>query len=209
MKDVQKDIRKQLHDMLLATKPEAAKHEECEFCESDPGEGKVSEEQKIFTQEQHEQLLKSAVEKAKVETSTAVDKEILRLNERADTAEKALAESQTEVEALKAKISEREAADKVAALADERAKLVKADANFDDEQLESRKAQWAQMSEEAFNLYLEDIREISKKVPEGTPKPVPGTKLDGTRESAAQQDSNVKAVEDFFKSDALVLAEQS
>lgn len=170
----------------------------------------MSEEQKIFSQEQHEQLLASAVEKAKGETSAATDKEILRLNERAEIAEKALAETQTEVESLKAKIAEREAADKVAALAEDRAKLVKAEANFSDEQIETRKAQWAQMSEEAFNVYLEDIREISKKVPaESKPKPVPQTSLDGTRESAAKQDSNVKAVEDFFKSDALVLAEQS
>lgn len=209
MKDVQIDTHKQIHDLLLASKPEGAKHEVCKFCDSDPGEGKVAEESRIFTQEQHEQLLAAAVEKAKVEASSATDKEILRLNERADNAEKALAESQKEIEDLKSQIAAREEADAVAARAEERAKLVKAEANFTDEQIDARKVQWAQMSDDAWKVYLEDIREISKKAPKTKEKDVPATKFDGTRETAGKKDTEVGAVEAFFKSDALVLAEQS
>lgn len=157
----------------------------------------------IFTQEQHESLLESAVRKAVEEATKAVDGELLKLNERVEAAESdieerdaKIAERDTKIAELQAKIDEREEADRLAAVADERAKLVLAEVKFTDEQVEARKMAWAQMEDEAFDAYVEDLKAISKPS-----KQVPSTKFDGTRAVAELETSAVQA---FFDSDVVV-----
>ncbi len=204
------NTEKLIHDWLLEHRPEGASHEEasCAHCTgtSEQEEGVTDEQKAIYTQEQHEQLLASAVEKALSEAQSATDAEILRLNERLEAAEGELAERTEKVEELSSIISEREEQDRLEALADERVELVQAAANFSDEQIEARKLAWAKMSEEDFNSYLEDIRAVAK-----TPKDekkVPETEFDGTRETAGDQGTELGAVKAFFSGGALSEAAQ-
>lgn len=157
----------------------------------------------IFTQEQHESLLESAVQKAVEDATKAVDAELLKLNERVEAAEKEIAERDAQIaerdakiSELQAKIDEREEADRLAAVADERAKLVLAEVKFTDEQVEARKMAWAKMDDESFTAYVDDLKAISKPS-----EKVPPTKFDGTREVAELETSAVKA---FFDSDVVV-----
>lgn len=201
-----------IHDWLLEHKPEGASHDpdECSFCKreiaSEQEEG-VTAETKIFTQEQHEQLLASAVEKASTEASASADKELLRLNEQLEEAQAALTQRDEEIEGLKAQIAEREQADRLAEVASERIKLVRAVANFTDEQIDERSERWAKMSEEDFESYLDDLREVAKAAP-GEEKEVPETKFNGTRETAGEKGSEKSVVADFFSSNAVATAAQ-
>lgn len=201
-----------IHDWLLEHKPEGASHDpgECSFCKreiaSEQEEG-VTAETKIFTQEQHEQLLASAVEKASTEASAKMDGEVLRLNEQLEEAQAALTQRDEEIEALQAKITERAEEDRLAEVASERIKLVRAAANFTDEQIEERSERWAKMSEEDFTSYLDDLREVAKASP-GEEKKVPETKFEGTRESAGNKGSEKSVIADFFSSDAVATAAQ-
>jgi hypothetical protein len=201
---------KLIHDWLIEHKPEGADHDEatCNHCTGPSGQEEVvTDEQKAtLTQETHEILVASAVEKALNEVQTELDAEILRLNERLVAAESELAERDEKIEELSSAISDREEQDRLEALAIERVKLVKAAANFSDEQIENRKVAWAKMSEEDFTTYLEDIRAVAK-APEDTKEEVPETEFDGTRETAGESGTEVSAVKAFF-GDALPTAAQ-
>lgn len=200
-----------VHDWLLANKPETASHEadSCSFCTDRPSEQEedVTADTKVFTEEQHDALLTSAVQKAVAEATASSDGEVLRLNERLQAAEKELADRDGKIAELEAIITTRDEQDRLAALASERAKLVQASAHFTADQIEARKAQWAKMSEEDFKVYLEDIREIAKNVPPQDGKKVPETSFDGTRETAGDQGNGVEALRAFFSSKALTVAE--
>lgn len=202
-----------IHDWLLEHKPESASHDkaDCSFCKreiaSEQEEG-VTAEQKIFTQEQHEQLVASAVEKAATEAVATADGEVLRLNEQLEEAQKALTEREEKITDLEATISEREDQDRLAELATERIKLIAAAATFTDEQITARKEGWAKMSEEDFTAYLEDIRAVAK-APATDDKKVPDTKFDGTRETAGEAGSEKNLIEEFFGSSASAIAAQS
>ena len=168
------DADKLIHDWLLEHRPEGASHEEddCPFCTQRPSgmEEAVTDEQKIFTQEVHEQLLASAVEKALNEAQTASDAEILRLNERVEASEKELADRDAKIEELSSTIAERDEHDRLEALADERVELVRAAANFSAEQIEQRRLHWAKMTEEDFGAYLDDIRAVATSAPKDEEK---------------------------------------
>jgi RNA-splicing ligase RtcB len=199
---------KLIHDWLLEHRPEGATHEdaECAHCTiTSEQEEVVTDEQKIYTQEMHEQLVASAVEKALNEAQAASDAEILSLNERLEAAEGGLVERDEKIEELSSVISDREDTDRLEALAIERVELVKAAANFSDEQIETRKLAWAEMSEEAFTAYLDDIR-AAAKAPKSEEK-VPETEFDGTRETAGEEGTEVAAVKAFF-GEALATAAQ-
>lgn len=194
------DADKLIHDWLLEHRPEGASHveDDCPLCTQRPSgmEEAVTDEQK-FTQEQHEQLLESAVEKALNEAQVASDAEILRLNERVEAAEKESADRDAKIEELSSVIADREEQDRLEALADERVELVKAAANFSDEQISGRRLAWAKMAEEDFDAYLGDIR-AAAKAPEGEEK-VPETEFDGTRETAGEQGTEGDAIKAFFE----------
>ena len=193
------------HDWLLEHRPEGAEHDEdsCPYCKreaaSEKEEDKVSD--KIFTQDQHEALLSAAVEKATAEAVAKVDAEILRLNEQLEQALADLESEKAKVAELEAEIAERDEKARLEALATERAKLVRAVANFSDEQIEARRESWAKMSEEDFEVYLEDIKAVaSASGKEGGPK----SDFDGTRETAGDEGSGLKVLQEFLGSVASI-----
>lgn len=209
VKDVEMNTDQVIHDWLLEHKPEAANHDadECSICKRETAskqEEGVTAEQKIFTQEQHEQLLASAVEKAATEATAKVDAEVLRLNEQLEEAQKALTQRDEEITTLKSEIESRDEAARLAEVASERTKLVRAVANFSDEQVAERRDRWAKMSEEDFNAYLEDIRSVAKETP--GEEEVPPTNFDGTRETAGDKGTEKSVVADFFSSGASTVA---
>ena len=202
---------KELHDSLLASKPDGASHDplSCPHCTevaSEQEEEEVADEQKIFTQEQHEQLLASAVEKATVEATASADGEVLRLNERLEAAEKELADRDAKIEEFTSTIAEREEQDRLEALAEERVKLVQAAANFSDEQIQERRVHWAKMDEETFTGYLTDIK-VASAAPKETVE-LPETEFEGTRETAGKEGTEGSVIKQFFNSTVLETARQ-
>lgn len=200
----------QRHDLLLEDRPDGAQHDSaaCMFCTIKASEeGTVAEDSAIFTQEQHEQLVASAVEKATASVQTDVDAEVLSLNERLEASEKTVAELTEKVEEFERVNAQRDQDEKLTALADERVDKVKAVASFSDEQIDTRKTAWAKMSEEDFDAYLEDIRVVAKTATsEETP---PKTAFNSTRETAgADDEGSESSVMAFFDSN-LDLAAQS
>lgn len=150
----------------------------------------------IFTREQHEQLLQSAVERASTEARAAADAEVLSLNEQLTVANQTIADRDATIEELRAQIAERDEAERLATLAEERAKLVQEAANFSADQVKARKETWAKMAEGDFAVYLEDIREAAKASGEKTK--LPETKLDGTRETAGDAGDEKSVITAFF-----------
>lgn len=196
-----------IHDLLLANQPEGADHNEaeCDICvqKASKQEESVSTDN-MLTQEQHEQLLASAVERATTEAAAKVDAEVLSLNEQLDEAKSALATKDEEIEAVKAEIDKRDEDDRLATLATERVAQVTEVATFSDEQIEARRAAWAKMDEDAFAAYLEDIKAVAAVKPsDGAPK----TDLDGTRETAADKGSEQNVISDFLLGTEVAVAE--
>jgi len=192
-----------LHDALLEIQPEGAVHDPlCPLCAETASEHKEEDvtDQAIFTEEQHEQLLTSAVEKALETASAATDTEILRLNEQLEEAAKALAEKDTEVEDLKSTITAREESDRLEALADERVEAVQAVANFSAEQIEDRKESWSKMDDEAFVAYLDDIKVVLEAAADADDgdDDEPDTTFDGTRATAGKEGTELGAVSAFL-----------
>lgn len=193
--------RQERHDYLLGHQPEGAVHdaESCPLCKAtSTQEEDVADE--IYTQEQHEQLLESAVQKAVSDATKATDGEILHLNERIEASEKELEDRDALIADLRSQIADRETQDRLEALASERVELVQAEVNFSEEQVEARRVAWAEMEEDEFDAYLADLKVISaskKDDEEETPK----TAFDGTRQVAGLETNAVKA---FFDSDVVV-----
>ena len=194
------DDDQRIHDLLLANKPDGAEHDPlvCSFCTS-----KASEEEEddvtdaIFTQEQHEQLLASAVEDASKAAVATADAEILTLNEQLEAANAQLVEKDTAIVELETNISDRDEQVRLAKLAGERVAAVKAVANFTDEQIEERNESWAKMDDEAFAAYLEDIQTVAKAAAAKSDE-LPKTKFDGTRQTAGEDGTETSAVSAFF-----------
>lgn len=202
-----------LHDWLLENKPDDAAHPtDCPMCAIQASkEESVSADAATLTQEQHAQLLDSAVQKAKTdaaaEAKASADAEVLHLNEQLEEAQKALAEKDEEIASLKATIEERDEAERLATVASERIEQVKAVASFTDEQIAARRDAWAQMEEGSFAAYLDDLKTVAavKKSDDGQP---PKTKLDGTRDTAGEEGTEKSAMERFFTETNLSAAAQ-
>ncbi len=206
------DVTEQaLHDLLLEKKPDGADHDplKCTFCTKAASvtEEENVAEQAIFTEEQHQALLASAIEAAKEEAKASNDAEILTLNEQLDTAKGQLEEKGTEVEDLETKISDRDERDRLDKLSGERVAAVKAVANFTDEQIDDRKESWAKMSEEDFEAYLGDIQVVAKAAVEKKTDGKPKTDFDGTRATAGDDGTETSALEEFFGSSLDVAAQ--
>ncbi len=199
-----------VHDLLLANKPDGAEHDplSCAFCTS-----KASKEEEdevtdaVFTAEQHEQLLASAIEEARQEAVATADAEILTLNEQLEAAKAQLTEKDTTITELETNISDRDETVRLEELAGERVAAVKAVANFTDEQIDERKASWAKMSEEDFAAYLEDIQVVAKAAVEKKTDGPPKTKFDGTRATAGEDGTETKALQEFFGTDLTAAAQ--
>jgi hypothetical protein len=189
---------KELHDLLLANKPQEAHHdaESCPHC--DP-QGEPSQEatmaDAIFTVEQHEKLLAAAVDEARAAATAAVDAEVLKLNETLAKAESDLAAKDAEIMDLRSKIEAAAEQERLSALETDRVKVVASVANFTDEQIEARKARWAKMSEDEFAAMLDDYRAIASEVPATTRT----TSFDQTRATAkATTAADADSLEKFF-----------
>lgn len=194
-----------LHDALLEIQPKGVEHDPlCPLCAETASEHKEEDvtDQAIFTEEQHEQLLASAVEKALETASAATDKEILRLNEQLEEAAKALAEKDERVSALESEIADREESDRLEALAAERVEAVRAVANFSDEQIDARKESWSKMDDDAFVAYLDDIKvaiaAAAEESDDDDDDGEPDTSFDGTRATAGEEGTEVGAVKAFL-----------
>lgn len=182
-----------IHDLLLEMKPESASHDEdkCPICSI---QARASQEEDvaepIFSEEQHQQLVASAVEKATEEIRSEHDAELLRLNEQLKQAEESATAKDEKISELEAQISEREEQERLEQLANERADQVKAVATFSEEQIEARKMSWAKKDEEEFEALLKDYEEIAKasaqpgEEKEETP---PKSNFNGTRETAGEE----------------------
>ena len=180
------DKNRVVHDWLLEHKPEAANHDSgnCSFCvEKASTEEKSVAEDKIFTQEQHDQLLDAAVEKAVAEATSKMDAEVLRLNEQVEALTADVTDKDEKITEMETAIAERDEATRLAEVGASRVELVKAKANFTDEQLEARKESWAKMEEDEFNSYLEDIEAVAKASKQTS---VPESIFEGTRETASE-----------------------
>jgi hypothetical protein len=194
---------KELHDLLLAEKPEGAHHNEdkCPIClvrEEASQEENVAE----ITQEQHQALIDAAVEKAKDEAVAASDAEILSLGEQLAAAKEESESQNVKVTELEALIAERDESDRLDELADERAELVRAaEINFSDEQIEARKLSWAKKDEEEFNALVEDYKAVATaKSDENDDETPPPSDFDGTRETAGDE-TTPNTLKEFFGSD--------
>lgn len=196
------DVTEQvLHDWLLGHKPEGAEEHNpvtCAYCteKASHQEETVSTEKQMISQEQHEALLASAVEKATATAQAELDAEILRLNEKLEEATTALTERDAEIETLKSEISTRDEAARLEALAAERVELVQAAAHFSKEQIDARRSVWANMSEGDFTAYLEDITAVAKS--SGDDKKIPDSKFDGTRATAGEEGVETSAIKALF-----------
>jgi hypothetical protein len=175
-------------------------------------EGTVAEDHAIFTQEQHEQLLATAVEKASAEATATADAEVLSLNERLEAATTKLDEAAVTVSDLETQITDRDEADRLSSLEGERVDAVQAVVTFSDEQVEKRKESWSKMDDEAFADYLEDIKEAATASTsdddDDDDDDAPKTNFDGTRTTAGADDNDESALVGFFSSN-LDLAAQS
>ncbi len=191
------------HDLLMEMRPDGALHDDavCMYCTN-----KASEEENvaddpvaIFTQEQHEQLLATAVENASTEATATADAEVLSLNEKLEVATAALVEATETISTLETAEEDRVEVDRLATLAAERVEAVKAVVNFSDEQIETRTKSWTEMSDDDFAAYLEDLRAVAKATPvaeEGAPK----TSFSGTRATAGVEGTEDFVVSKFFGS---------
>ena len=206
MEDVTEQV---MHDWLLQRKPEGASHDPltCVMCTEKASKEEKNVSDSTLTQEQHLSLLETAVSDAVAAAKAEADAEILRLNEQLEEASTALASANEEIATLKATIEERDEAERLEALANERVQKVAEVASFSEEQVEARRMDWAEMSEEAFGKYVEDLGAVAKAV-EAKSDDLPDTDFDGTRETAGEDDTDSKVIETFFN-DGLYAAARS
>lgn len=181
------EVLRELHDLALARKPEGATHEGCPLCAvEDPAKDLEEKLVKTFSEEE----VRSAVEAAtrelraeldslrasqeQVEVETRIKEKVdeatqplqAQISELQDKLDAAVLEAQTEkarADALEAE--KREEAEKAAreARKEERLKAVREAApKFPDQYLNENADRWTAMSDEDFELRLEEYRLASK-----------------------------------------------
>lgn len=194
----------QKHDLLMEMRPEGAVHDDavCMFCTNKASEEEnvAENDQAIFTQEQHERLLASAVENATSEARATADAEVLSLNEQLEAAKTAAEEAAVTIASLEKDAEDRDEAERLAVLEGERVEAVGAVVEFSDEQIETRKEAWTSMSEDDFSAYLDDLRAVAKAAP-AAEKKIPDSSFDGTRATAGDDGTESYVIGDFFSSD--------
>jgi len=122
----------------------------------------MADDKKLYDQEQVDSLVVSAVDKTVGEVTAELDKELVSVRAELAQAQELLTETKSELEKLHADIAEKDEATRLVLLGDERAESVSEVATFTDDELEDRKARWAAMSAEDFEVTLEDFRTIAK-----------------------------------------------
>ncbi len=201
---------KQIHDLLLEVRPEGAEHDQanCMLCtvEASEEENVATEDQAILSQKQHDVLVTTAVEKASAEATASADAEVISLNEQLEIANKTIEETVERVTALEQEIADAVELERLSGLETDRVAAVLAVVTFSDEQIAKRKSTWANLSEEDFESYLEDIQVAAKAEAKTEKTDPPKTKFDGTRATAGEEGTEMSVINDFF---ALDLASQS
>lgn len=196
-----------LHDKLREGLPEGAEClDDCPYHADKPEkaskEGHVSENAKVFDQETVDSLLEAARSKAADEARTEVADELVTAKDALEAKDEELTKATAEIESLKSANTEREEKARLAELADERSEKVAEVTKFSDEQLEERKAGWAELDEDNFESVLADLKEVSEAAeqPEGDGKKpkIPKTKLEADRETAGETGTDKERLENFF-----------
>lgn len=197
--------RQVIHDFLMEHRPDGTEHDalHCSMCKQQASEMEedVSSTETLLTQEQHETLVASAVEKAVAEAKQAGDLELVEANKTIEAHEAKIASLTEELESLKAMIAERDEAERLEAKASERAARV--EAYFSDEQIAQRRESWAKMDDADFAAYVEDIEAVAKaKLEDNLDSKVPASDFDGTRETAGKTGTERSVIAEFFGVDA-------
>jgi hypothetical protein len=202
----------QKHDLLLEMRPDGANHDEavCMHCtrKASEEENVANEDQAIFSQEQHEQLMATAVEKATTEATAEADAEVLSLNAKLVDATKAMEDTILKVDTLEQAIADATELERLSVLEGERVAAVEAVVNFSEEQIAKRKESWAKMSVEDFDSYLEDIQEVATASAKPKEENAPKTEFSGVRATAGDEGTELSVVKTFFNS-GLDVASQS
>lgn len=210
---------KELHDQLLARKPEGAAHDEdtCEICQASDQSGDDMAD-KTFTEAEAQSLVANAVaeavkpledqltefkgsqQTAEIEAKIAEahaegDAKVEELQKQLDTA---VIEAQTAKDALEAQTAyltdlaataERDA--EVARLRDERVEAVAEVASFPEDYVKTNAERWASMESEAFEALLEDYKAAgAKPAPKSANETIPSsTALHASREEGGFTDA--------------------
>lgn len=187
----------ELHDQLRAALPAGASCvDDCPFC-TDPEVASQREEKvsdKVYDQATLDALLADARSKASEEAKSEASEEIADLKAKLQEAESERDKAKAEVEDLQKKVTELE----TEKLGDERAKLIKDATDLSDEKIAERKSAWAKMDEDAFYSMLEDMKATREAASSGKPKPKEEQKppssedLDGTRETAGEEGTDLE-----------------
>lgn len=208
-----------MHDRLLAQKPEGANHDpaNCPFCANSELEQSGGDH---MTQTYSEEEVQSLVSKAVAEATKDLQDEIASLKQESEVDAKvaaAVAELEEKIKELQSSLdtavleaeaakaeresvmawleeetqrAEREA--EIAKLREERLAQVAEVASFPQDYLEHNAERWAAMSEEDFTAALEDYRAVSIKKPEDA---IPeATALVAAREIASEDKSAAKEI---------------
>ena len=209
--------KQELHDQLLAQKPETAEHDSaaCELCTSS---NKETPQVQTFSAEELQAAIDAAT--AELQSQLAAIESAAQESEIEARVAAATAEAAAEVEALRAQLDvavlERQAAidelstfkaelealeaaeeeaKTVAARREERLAQVKEVASFTDEYLEANADRFAAMSDEDFEARLAEYAAISKPSG-GIPKT---TALTSAREVASDNNNSRSIVGDFMR----------
>lgn len=149
---------------------------------------------KVYDQATLDALLADARSKASEEAKSEASEEIADLKAKLQEAESERDKAKAEVEELQKKVTELE----TEKLEDERAKLIKDATDLSDEKIAERKSAWAKMDEGAFNSMLEDMKATreaassGKSKPKEEQKPPSSEDLDGTRETAGEEGTDLE-----------------
>lgn len=212
------DLR-EMHDKMLEAIPSGAVHDSsaCPFCATSDLEianstgGIVSEEKtyseadmqsaldKVEALEAQVARLSQAAEDATIdsritEAKAELESQIADLQSRLDTATLEAEAAKSELEAVTSFLAAEAAAAEEAAAVEarkaERVERVKEAASFPDEYLEQNADRFAAMSEEAFELALEDWKTIAPKREESSELPPAETAMQGNRSVNTNSDIN-------------------
>lgn len=199
--------KKELHDKLLGEMPQGAKHEKdtCPFCNVEYASNGGDMADKLYDQEQVDSLVTAAVDKTVSEGKADFDKELASVRAELAQATEESDKAKAELVSLREDIDEKEEAERLALLADERAASVKEVTSFTDDELAERKERWSLMSEDEFALTLTDFKAIATAATESSTKKVekktaPSSKLSGAREKASEDEDSSSAASKFLVS---------
>jgi hypothetical protein len=210
-------VLKEIHDQLLAEKPEDAQHDEatCLWCKGEFSSAVDTEIQggsesvKTYTEDEYNSVLvkvsaletklselegaqQESVVEAKIgEIKAQTEAQVAELQTKLDTAvleaEAAKSEKDKVLEYLADVKTEADKAEETARLREERVATVKEQTSFPDSRIEERADAWASMDEAAFEAALEDWKAIAPKTNGKIPDV--STSLSASRDDQAGSDA--------------------